>query len=113
MSCLVLVVEDEALIALDIEDILSSHGYQVTAVARDRKQAELHLGTRTDLVILDADLNGDSTAPLAEQLRTSSIPFVVVTGFSCEQLEWVREAPLVRKPFSKEQLISAVRQVRS
>lgn len=105
----ILVVDDEALIALDVEAMLLAAGFDVVAIARDAAAAHPYLDRgAADLVVLDAVLNGESAAPLAERLRGANIPFVVASGHAARQLPWLGDAPLVQKPFAAGELIAAV-----
>ena len=105
-----LIVEDEALVALDIEATLRTAGYAVAGIATTVAQGLAMLeATDIDGAILDANLFGDSVAPVAEWLRAHGVPFVVVSGYSRGQLEpSMRDAPLLSKPISYDDLLTAV-----
>ncbi len=107
ISCLqgrrVLIVEDELLIAMQLEMLLAEHGCLVVGPAASVRAAIDHIDRyQPDGVLLDGNLNGESSAPVAEKLRTNGIPFVLVTGYVSTALAdpVLRTAPCVAKPFT-------------
>jgi len=96
----VLVVEDEPLIAAQIESILSNVGFDVIGPAGNVRQALAlieHQGC--DAAVLDVSLGDETSAPIAHGLIRSGTPFVVVSGYVRAQLPKVfQTAPLVGKP---------------
>ena len=81
----ILIVEDELLIAGNLERILVKHGYEVSEVAMDYQQAESFLKTNTcDLVLLDVNLSGkNSGVDLAHLINKSyQIPFMYITSYT-------------------------------
>src|ERR1700761_7215194 len=78
----ILVVEDEAMIAMLIEDMLSDLGCVPVGPAYNAEQAlELIRSERFDAAILDVNLGGQRTTPVAEALHRKSIPFFFATGY--------------------------------
>jgi DNA-binding response OmpR family regulator len=105
----VLIVEDEPFIAIDLQAILSAAGYEVVEIAGSSSAAVAALARGgMDVVILDGNLQGESAAPLAERLRANGVPFLVVSGYAGDQLEWLGDAHLVGKPFLPQQLLDAM-----
>ena len=112
----VLVVEDEALLSMLIEDALSDVGCVVIGpfmrlqLAVEAATAESHI----DLAILDVDIAGERSFPLADLLLGRGVPVIFTTGYDDAGLEerW-RVLPVLRKPFSDEDLKRTVRQVAS
>ncbi|RST31304.1 response regulator [Sphingomonas ginkgonis] len=99
-----LIVEDEYMVATHLEMLLENCGCEVVGpVATVDKALELMEAERLDGVLLDANLNGISSAPLADFLNARSVPFVVVTGYGRLELatETLSAAPRIGKPFSK------------
>ncbi len=101
VSCLVglrvLVVEDELLIAMAQEASLEGHGCKVVGVAATIAQAlELIDSTGPDAVLLDGNLNGALSVPVAADLEKRGIPFLLVTGF----VRTAIEDPLLARPAS-------------
>src|SRR5215211_7561990 len=95
----ILVVEDEALIALSIETQLEDMGFH-TVIATTIVQAhELLLMPDICLAVLDYKVHGEKTTSIAEVLRSRSIPFVVCSGSQFQDLATIFEgAPVVSKP---------------
>ncbi len=98
-----LIVEDEYMVADHIGMLLEDFGCKVAGYASTVAEAlDLIASERLDGVLLDGNLNGDSSAPVAVELRSRSIPFVVATGYGCLELnaEALNGAPRLAKPFS-------------
>ena len=106
-----LVVEDEALVALLIEEMLADLGFtDVRHVASARDVPAIVEAAPPDVAILDLNLGGHKTLDLAEKLRDRGIPFVFATGYARDGLpaEW-KAQPIVNKPFSCEMLGAAIK----
>lgn len=110
----VVVAEDEALIRLDLVEMLAEEGYHVVAEAADGEQAvalaELH---RPDLVILDVKMPRLDGITAAERITAARIaPVVILTAFSQRELvERARDAGAMAylvKPFTKADLVPAI-----
>ncbi|MCK1277668.1 MULTISPECIES: response regulator [unclassified Bradyrhizobium] len=102
----VLIIEDEALVAFFIEDMLTDMGHEVGAVV-SRMQEALDLAkTGTfDLAIVDVNLDGEPSYPIAETLRKRGIPFIFATGYGSKGLDpTFADAPVVAKPFTMADL---------
>jgi CheY-like chemotaxis protein len=100
----VLVVEDELLIRLLLEDMLSGLGYTVAAEATRMDEAlEATKNADFDLAILDANLNGQPVSPVADALVARGTPFVFATGYG-EMPEPYRDRPTLMKPFQLDGL---------
>ncbi len=83
----VLVVEDEFLIALDLEQMLRRLGCHVIGpVPSVARALALLAGEPPDFAILDVNLGPERTAPLAEALRARGVPFALSTGYDPRQL---------------------------
>ena len=76
----VLVVEDESLVAMMVEDVLIDLGHEIAGVAGRLSEA-LRLATdlEIDFAVLDLNLNGERTDPVAAALRSRGVPFVFPT----------------------------------
>ena len=107
----ILVVEDEPLIAMEIEATLRDGGCEVIGPAGDLDEA-LHLfgaSEPCDAALLDANLGGQRVDELAAALTRAGVPFAFVTGYGVEALPPAfRGALMIPKPFSKNQLFSAL-----
>jgi len=97
----VLVVEDEMLVAMLVEDILDELGLEVAGICTHLDQAlKLAASETVDFVILDVNLDGKRSFPVADILRTRNIPFVFATGYGAMALEAeYAQVPTLAKPF--------------
>lgn len=108
----ILLVEDEALVALDAEDALLEAGYDVVGPAYRLDEALdfVRGGAQFHAAVLDVNLAGSRVWPVADILFERKIPFVLLSGFgkdigcppSCDQ------APRLSKPLCREELIEAL-----
>lgn len=102
----VLVVEDEMLIAMTIEDVLVALGCQIVGpVATLDKALKVALEETFDAAILDVNIRGGETYPVAEVLLARGIPFALASGYGEWALpEALRGQPRLTKPFTTAQL---------
>jgi CheY-like chemotaxis protein len=110
----VLVVEDEAVVAMLLEDMLDELGHEVAASAGRFEQAMNAISSQDfDLAILDVNLNGVMTYPLAERLKEKGVSVVFATGYGADGLreDW-RSTAVVQKPFHVRDLSRAIAQAR-
>jgi DNA-binding response OmpR family regulator len=109
-SLQILVVEDESMVAMMIEDMLEDLGHQVVATSGRMSDArKLVSDASADLAILDVNLNGEETYPLADSLAARSIPFIFATGYGSSGIkaEW-SGVPVLQKPFQSRELAAAI-----
>ncbi|GAB3571427.1 response regulator [Amycolatopsis endophytica] len=110
----VLVAEDEALIRLDLVEMLREEGYQVVGEAGDGEEAiKLAAELKPDLVILDVKMPKLDGIEAASQITNDRIaPVVILTAFSQRELvERARDAGTMAylvKPFNKRDLVPAI-----
>jgi two-component system, response regulator PdtaR len=110
----VLVVEDEALIRLDLTEMLTEEGYVIAGEAGDGEQAiELARGLRPDLVIMDVKMpKVDGIAAAGSIVEEKIAPVVMLTAFSQRDLiEQARDAGAMAylvKPFARHELVPAI-----
>jgi CheY-like chemotaxis protein len=113
----VLVVEDEFLIALDIERILESAGVTQVACASRVAQALEFCDTRGpfDAAILDLKLEREASTAVAERLHAAAVPFLFLTGGPSQSdiTKRFANAPVVGKPFDSTVLLSALAKILS
>jgi CheY-like chemotaxis protein len=97
----VLVVEDDVMIRMLIEDMLTDLGFAVAAQAAKVTDAlAAAQSADIDVAILDVNLSGETTGPVAEALAARGTPFVFATGYGEHTLpEQFRDRPLLKKPF--------------
>lgn len=107
----ILLVDDEALVALAAEDILVSEGYSVVGPA-DRLESALRLAKSEALdgAVLDINLAGDYVWPVADALYARGVPFVLLTGFGkgLDLPPSCRRTPLLTKPVRPPELKAAL-----
>ncbi|MBE7218495.1 MAG: response regulator [Caulobacteraceae bacterium] len=108
----VLVVEDEALVAMLLEDMLGDLGAIVTATTGTVEEAVAKVRTGgLDVAILDVNLGAQSSAPVAEALKAANTPFVFATGYGESGVpEAFRGRPALQKPYGMndvQRLLSA------
>ncbi len=109
----VLLVEDEAVVALDLALVLGDPGCVVLGPAVDSIQALALLGgQRPDAVLLDLSLRDRFALILTEVLAADDVRYVLLTtGCDCEQLApTLRQAPHLDKPYGREELRRALLQ---
>lgn len=99
----VFIVEDEALVALNLEDMLADLGHTVAVSAMRLDEALMiaEKGCHADLAILDVNLGGKPVFPLAERLVEAGIPVVFATGYGRAGLpEAWQSWPVLQKPYT-------------
>jgi CheY-like chemotaxis protein len=102
----VLVVEDEMLVAMNIEDMLLDLGHEVAGLA-SRLEPALQLAAEGtfDLAMLDVNLAGQPSFPVADVLIGRGIPFLFATGYGVKGIaEAYRDRPVLQKPFRARDL---------
>lgn len=104
----VLVIEDEALVAMLVEDALLDAGFQVLGPAATVEEAFRFLeGERPDAVVLDLNLAGETSTPVADLLAARGIPYVIATGYGASGLPpGHQNAMVLAKPYDPGELIA-------
>ncbi len=102
----VLVIEDEMLILMMIEDMLADLGCESVAVASKIGPAiSLIEGQEFDTAMLDLNLNGIESYPIADALTVRNVPYFFSTGNSLTTVkDGYRNQDVLKKPFTFEQL---------
>jgi CheY-like chemotaxis protein len=106
----VLLVEDEVLVAGMLKGMLSSLGYIIAGTTADIREALAILDREpVDAVLLDINLNGDMSYPVADALIARGIPFIFSTAYVPQSLPANYEGrPLLKKPFRRSALGDAL-----
>ena len=106
----VLVVEDEAAVAMMIEDMLEELGCIVVAsVGQVARACEAAATAKIDLALLDVNLNGQLVFPVAGILRDRQIPFVFSTGYGARGVPAeFSDYGVLGKPFSQVELRQSI-----
>ena len=109
----VLVVEDESMIRLLLDGMLSELGYTMAGEAGRLDEAvALAKAGEFDLAILDVNLNGHPVTPVVEILKQRKVPFVFASGYGRRGIpDGCPDAPLLQKPFQSEALARALAQL--
>jgi CheY-like chemotaxis protein len=107
-----LLVEDEAMIAMLVEDMLEDLGHELVRVANRLEEAIAAAGTEAiDLAILDLNLGGVLTYPAADVLAERGILFIFATGYGSSGItDAYSTRPTLQKPFNIGALGHAIRQ---
>lgn len=110
MSLRILIVEDEATIAMLIEDMIVELGHEPYAIASRLGMAlELAAGGQFDLAILDVNLDGLTSTPVARVLQERGIPFFFATGYGRAGIDPAfGDSLVVGKPFIITDLARAI-----
>ncbi len=109
----VLLLEDELLIALEVEQICQDEGCEQVLTFRDLAEMNDRLATipEVDLAIIDVVVGSGTTLHFANELRQRKIPFVFATGLSANEEVFgeFSGVPVVTKPYASEKLVQALR----
>lgn len=101
----VLVVEDEPLVAMMVEDMLMDLGCVVIGPAMQLSEGlRLAETAEVDAAVLDINLNGDRSFPIADLLEARGIPFLFATGYGGGEALAGRREPVIQKPYQMERL---------
>jgi CheY-like chemotaxis protein len=102
----ILVVEDEMLVLMELQDMLADLGCEAVVVASTNEQAIALIDTQHfDAALLDLNLKGIRSYPVADVLAARGVPFAFATGYGGSGLrDDDRERPLLVKPFGSAEL---------
>ncbi|HTV69469.1 MAG TPA: response regulator [Rhizobiaceae bacterium] len=107
----VLVLEDEFLIAMDVEQICRDHGADNVIIKRGLSELGDHVWSeKFDVALVDLMLAGESTLSFAKVLRERKIPFVFASGYADSET-LASDFPgvgFIGKPYSESALIEAI-----
>ena len=106
----VFVVEDEALVAINLEDMLADLGCAGVVTA----MRIVENGLAADVAILDVNLAGQPVFPVAERLVARGTPIVFATGYGRSGLpeEW-QSRPVLQKPYTMDEVAACLRKARA
>ncbi len=104
------VVEDELMIRMLLEGMLTDLGHTVAAEAGSIEEAlVLAREAEFDVAVLDVNLNNQPITPVAEALLKRGVPFVFASGYGQRGVpEPYRQNPTLQKPFQVEALAQAI-----
>ena len=99
----VFVVEDESLVAMQLEDMLADFGCDLVGLAMrvNRAMEMLSKVEEVDIAVLDVNIGGDKIYPVAEYLRERGVPIVFATGYGRAGVEpdW-QSCEILQKPYT-------------
>lgn len=105
----VFIVEDESMLALLLEDMVVGLGYEVAGLASRLAEAldkTAHLDF--DIAVLDVNLDGEVSYPIAQELQKRGIPFIFATGYGRVGVpDQFHQVPVLDKPFRRQDLQAA------
>lgn len=105
----VLIAEDEMLLAMLLSDLMQNAGYNVLMTARLAKGLELAASEPIDAAILDINLAGQDSFPLADALSRHGIPFVFASGYGRDDVpEAHRHVAVLQKPYDTAEIQTAI-----
>jgi CheY-like chemotaxis protein len=106
----ILIVEDMGLIAVDLQSNLERSGCRIAGVAARLDEAmQLARTLELDGALLDLNLAGEPSYPVAAILRDRGIPFILTSGYDRSRLtEEYSTAPHLQKPFGREDLVAVM-----
>ena len=105
----VLLVEDETLVAMMVEDMLTEIGATVVGPASTLADAlSLAEGADLDAAVLDINIHGEKSFGVAAILSRRGVPFVFATGYSDADLGAFHETFLLSKPYTQANLQRAL-----
>lgn len=110
----ILLVEDNMIIAMDAADQLASAGAERVVTSSTVSDALYQLKTeKITSAMLDVSLGNATSLPIAQELVTRGIPFILASGYSgeTELTKSFPDVPLVNKPYSSEQIVDALSQI--
>jgi CheY-like chemotaxis protein len=110
----ILVVEDEVMVSWTLEDMLATFGCVIVGPAARLNQAlEIVSGAAAiDAAVLDVNLNGEKSYPVADALAARGVPFVFSTGYQRDRLlNGYKTCPMIQKPYGPSKLGDALIQL--
>jgi CheY-like chemotaxis protein len=109
----ILIVDDEPMVAIDLESVLLAAGFEIAGVTGNLATAlSIVESGICDAALLDANLVGVSAAPIATALAARGIPFLVLSGYAPEQQPGaLRAGQHLQKPASPSQIVKVLNQI--
>jgi CheY-like chemotaxis protein len=105
------IVEDEAILLCDLEDIILQLGFEHVGSSTSLNEALgfLATGPEIDLALLDLNLNGDPSDPIADHLLPAGVPVLFVSGYGRRGLaDRFADCPVLQKPYDDQKLAAAL-----
>lgn len=109
----IFIVEDEAILLCDLEDLVLQFGYGLAGSASNLNEAFEKLSSvpRPDAALLDLSLNGISSITIADHLADVGVPIIFVSGRGKDGVPpRFSQFAVVQKPYDEDRLATALRQ---
>lgn len=108
-----LIVEDELLLLMDLEYTLTDLGYQIAGKASNLSRGQaLARELEIDVAVLDVNLSGLNSSPIADELSARGVPFLFASGYTESSIpERYRACTRIAKPYETITLRRALQQV--
>ena len=110
----IFIVEDEVILLCDLEDLVLNLGYGLagSATSLDEAMNKLTAGPAPDIALLDLNLNGMPSDPIADHLLAAGIPIIFVSGYGRRGLpERFEGYDVLQKPYDEVKLASILNRV--
>lgn len=111
----ILVVEDDFIVAFDMQSMLEEEGAQVLGPASSVREAQALLAAETpQAAVLDVNLNGEFVFPLVEVLRAKGVPFLFATAYADDDRlfpESIKQVPKLAKPVLPTTLVAQLKRL--
>ena len=110
----ILLVEDEFLVAMLVEEMLRDLRCEIVGPVPTLEEAVATVRqNRLDGALLDANLNGKNSSPVADELSAHEVPFILVTGYGGHKGDppLLKRAPRVKKPLNFDELADRMTEV--
>ena len=107
----IFIVEDEALLLCELEDLVVQLGYELAGSANslDKAMDKLTDGPMPDLALLDLNLNGTPSDPIADHLVERGVPIIFVSGYGARGLgDRFTGFDVLQKPYDEAALAAAL-----
>lgn len=109
-----MVVEDELLVAMELEDLLEKQGCEVIdTLATIGEALECISRERPEIALLDLNLDGEPTIAIAHELDKYGIPFVIISGHveTVIREPVLQKAPFIQKPWKNSELLRRIEEM--
>lgn len=105
----ILILEDDPIIALDLEFILEAGGHTVVGICDSLKAARMRLTERFDFALLDVDLKDGKSFEIASALDARRTPYAFLSASQHSDMpDHLRAAPFLSKPYQHAAVIASV-----
>ena len=110
MTALILILDDDPLIAMDCAMVCEENGYAVLGPAHSVKEAlDLLTGARPDAAVLDVNLGTETSLPVAERLDAEGVPLMVVSGYAERSMpQGLQGRRRLAKPYRAQDLAAGI-----